>query len=60
MTIVKISDVGKGLNADLTPEELQMGVWSDAMNMRFANGYAQRFNGLAPIFAAPVDRKSVV
>ena len=54
MTIVKISDVGKGLNADLTPEELQMGVWSDARNMRFANGYAQRFNGLAPIFAAPV------
>lgn len=53
MAIVKISDAGKGLNADLTPEELQMGVWSDAQNMRFSNGYAQRFNGLAPIFAAP-------
>jgi hypothetical protein len=50
MAIVKIADCGKGVNLDLTPEELQTGMWSDCTNMRFKDGYAQRFNGLARIF----------
>jgi hypothetical protein len=47
---VKIPDCSKGVNLDLSPEELQVGAWSNCTNMRFRNGYAQRFNGLARIF----------
>lgn len=48
--IVKIPDCGKGVNLDLTPEELQTGMWSACRNMRFRDGYAQRFNGMKRIF----------
>lgn len=48
--IIKIPDCGKGVNLDLTPEELQTGMWSNCTNMRFKDGYAQRFNGMARIF----------
>lgn len=50
MPIVKVSDCGQGVNPDLTPEELQLGMWSDCTNMRFMNGYAQRFNGISRVF----------
>lgn len=55
MPIIKVTDASKGLNADLTPEELQPGTWSDCRNMRFSNGYAQRFKGTATVFDAPVE-----
>ena len=48
-----IANCGTGLNADLSPEELGAGVWTASQNMRFANGYAQRFRGTAQIFATP-------
>lgn len=53
MAILKTVDCSKGLNADLTPEELQAGAWSSVTNMRFVNGYAQRFNGTARVFDVP-------
>lgn len=53
MPIVKIPDCGKGVNLDLTPEELALGMWSSCKNMRFLNGYAQRFNGTSRIFGVP-------
>lgn len=53
MSIVKVNDCGRGFNADLSPEELEAGMWSSVTNMRFVSGYAQRFNGLATVFAAP-------
>lgn len=53
MPLVKIPDAGKGVNLDLTPEELAPGVWSACQNMRFVNGYAQRFNGTSRIFDVP-------
>lgn len=53
MPIVKVNDVSLGVNLDLTPEELQIGAWSSAQNMRFLNGYAQRFKGTARVFDAP-------
>ena len=52
MPIVQLSDVGQGVNLDLTPEELKAGLWSSASNMRFVNGYAQRFDGISRIFDA--------
>lgn len=54
MPIIKIPDCGQGINYDLTPEELSVGVWSSCKNMRFKNGYAERFGGMAQIFDAPV------
>lgn len=50
MAIVQLSDVGQGVNLDLTPEELKAGMWSAVSNMRFVNGYAQRFNGISRVF----------
>lgn len=52
MPIVQLPDLGQGVNLDLTPEELRAGLWSSATNMRFLNGYAQRFNGIARAFDA--------
>lgn len=48
-----IDNCGQGLNADLTPEELGNGVWTNVSNVRFNNGYAERFKGTAQVFAAP-------
>jgi hypothetical protein len=53
MPIVKITDCGRGWNPDLSPEELETGVWSSVTNMRFLSGYAQRFAGIASVFTAP-------
>lgn len=53
MSIVKISDVSKGVNFDTMPEELADGVWSSCQNMRFRNGFAQRFRGLTDVFNTP-------
>jgi len=50
MAIIKVTNTGQGCNKDLTPEELQMGVWSSVTNMRFNNGYIQRFKGLSQIY----------
>ena len=52
MPMVQLSDVGQGVNLDLTPDELKAGLWSAATNMRFVNGYAQRFNGISRVFDA--------
>ena len=52
MPIVQLSDVGQGVNLDLTPDELKAGLWSGATNMRFVNGFAQRFNGISRVFDA--------
>jgi hypothetical protein len=53
MPIVTVNDCGRGWNADLSPEELEAGMWSSVTNMRFLNGYAQRFSGTTSVFSAP-------
>ncbi len=53
MTIIKIPDCGKGWNADQMPEELGDGVWSRVENMRFRNGFAERFRGMTNVFTTP-------
>jgi len=53
MPIARIDNCGLGLNKDLTPEELGNGVWNSVQNMRFNNGYAERYRGTAQIFDAP-------
>ena len=51
--IKTIETCGIGLNSDLTPEELGDGVWTDTSNVRFNNGYAERFKGSIQIFGTP-------
>jgi hypothetical protein len=41
-----ISDCGKGLNKDLLPSELPPGYCSNAVNVRFRNGFAERVAGI--------------
>lgn len=53
MALVKIQDCGQGWNADLSPEELAPGVWTSVTNVRFSNGYAQRFKGMASVLNTP-------
>lgn len=53
MPLVKVPDCSLGWNADASPEELPVGVWSSVTNMRFVNGYAQRFKGMGSVFTAP-------
>lgn len=50
---ITIDNCGQGLNADLTPEELGNGVWTNISNVRFNNGYAERFKGTTAVFSAP-------
>lgn len=51
--LATVKDCGGGVNKDLMPSELPPGVWSDALNMRFRNGFAQRRNGTQSVFTAP-------
>jgi len=49
----KIENCGSGINSDLTPEEIGPGFWNISQNMRFADGYATRFRGMAQVFNTP-------
>jgi len=54
MTWVAISDWGQGLNRDTLAEELPLGVSSNASNVRFRNGFAETFRGMANAYTTPV------
>jgi hypothetical protein len=47
MTKFTIPDWGKGLNKDLLASELEPGWSSEAVNFRFHNGFAEKWEGLA-------------
>lgn len=51
--LARIDNCGVGVAADLSPEELGNGVWSSALNVRFNNGYAERFKGTTQVFTTP-------
>ncbi|MDB5541981.1 MAG: hypothetical protein JWQ89_3708 [Devosia sp.] len=54
MTIQTIPAAGQfGFVADATPQELPPNAWSNAQNMRFRDGYAERFRGSSQIFTTP-------
>ena len=50
---VKIKDCGKGVNKDLLPSELLPGQWSDSLNMRARNGFAQKRKGVKAAYTTP-------
>jgi hypothetical protein len=53
MAWLPITDLGKGLNLDATPEELEQGATTGGKNIRFRAGYAERFRGLDGVFTTP-------
>lgn len=54
MARITIPSCGQfGMNADAMPQELPPNGWTRTMNMRFRDGYAERFAGQVGIFDAP-------
>lgn len=52
---VRIPDWGKGLNVDVLPSELAAGYCSDALNVRFRDGFAERIGGIREITSTSFD-----
>lgn len=53
MPIVPVKRCGSGANFDLLPSELEPGQWSDVLNMRFRNEFAEKFKGLQAAYTTP-------
>lgn len=54
MAILNIKDCGQyGVINDISAVELPNNAWTDALNMRFPSGYAQRIGGYAATYTAP-------
>lgn len=54
MPIVTVPNAGQfGVLADQVPQELPVNAWSNANNVRFRDGYAERFGGTKAVFTAP-------
>jgi hypothetical protein len=51
--LLPIQECGKGVNLDLLPSELAPGVWSDASNVRFRNGFAEKRKGISAAYTTP-------
>lgn len=48
-----VKDCGQGVNKDLLPSELAPGVWSDALNVEFGNGFGTRRGGFQAVYTTP-------
>ena len=54
MPIITLPNAGQfGVLADQAPQELPLNAWSDANNVRFRDGYAERFGGMKAVYTAP-------
>ena len=54
MTLVRVGQVGQfGVNKDLSLHELPPAIWTDANNIRFADGCAQQVSGYKDLYASP-------
>jgi hypothetical protein len=53
MAWVPIPDLGKGVNFDAQPEEIELGVASGGKNVRYRAGFAERFRGLQSVYTTP-------
>ena len=54
MPIIPFENIGKaGIVTDQEPHELPPEAWSDGQNVRFTDGYAEKFPGEQAVFGAP-------
>lgn len=51
--LTTVSECGGGVNKDLLPSELAPGMWSDSLNMRFRNGFAEKRKGIQSAYTTP-------
>lgn len=51
--LVTVSECGAGVNKDLLPSELAAGMWSDSLNIRFRNGFAEKRKGFQSAYTTP-------
>src|SRR3990167_2256436 len=51
--IITVKKCGNGVNKDLLPSELLPGQWSDSLNMRFRNDFAEKFRGIQAAYSVP-------
>lgn len=51
--LLPVQECGKGVNKDLLPSELAPGIWSDASNVRFRNGFAEKRKGITAAYTTP-------
>lgn len=49
--MIQWDDCSKGINRDAMPSELEDGVWSDGLNVRFRAGFAERVRGITQVFS---------
>lgn len=51
--ILSLKGLGGGVNLDLLPSELPMGVWSNTLNVSFQGGFAQTRGGVTVAYTVP-------
>lgn len=55
MAFIQVKNAGQqGVVKDLSVHELPLGVWTDAQNIRFLDGYAYQFPGHGSVYGAPL------
>ena len=52
--LTTIAKTGNGVNKDLLASELLPGQWSDCLNMRFRNEFAEKFKGISAGYTTPL------
>lgn len=55
MPIIRIRDVGGGVNKDLSVHELPENAWTDANNIRFLDGSAHQTYGHTAVYGTPTE-----
>lgn len=55
MAMIQVKNAGQaGVVKDLSVHELPLGAWTDALNIRFLDGYAYQFLGHGSVYGAPL------
>ena len=53
--ILPVSNVGQfGIASDLQPHEMPLNAWSGGQNVRFRDGYVEKFKGYSEVFVTPL------
>lgn len=53
--LLPIKGCGGGVNKDALPSELAAGVWSDASNVEFSDGFARQRKGIQSVYTTPTE-----
>lgn len=51
--LLPFKNCGQGVNKDALPSELAPGMWSDALNVEFGDGFARQRKGVQTVYTTP-------